>query len=101
MSDETDRATLAAAKAHDDPFAPFATLYDNSTVADTDNAGTAQALAAGFANRLAGAAAVAVITGTIPTAMVVVAMVTKSDADSRTTDIDAAANFGICGSAGC
>ena len=100
MSDEAHWAAAVTAKADDNPFAPFTTGDDDATVADTNNMGATQTLAAGFANSLAGAAALAVVARAIPITETAVSTIAKAEAETGTADFET--DTVVCaGGAGC
>lgn len=101
MSDKPDWAAAVTAEANNNAFTPLATGDDDATVTNTNNMGAAQTLATGFANRLTRAATLDAVAWTIPIAVAMVPMVTKTDAETGTTDMNAAANICIGSRAGC
>ena len=101
MSDEADWAAAVTTEADDDAVTPFAACDDDTAVTYPNNMGAAQTLTAGFANSLARVAAVDAVAWAIVVAETVVTMVSKADAETGTTEVDAAADVGVGCAAGC
>ena len=99
MSDKADWAAAVTAEANNNAFSPLAASDDDATMTDTNNMGAAQALTTGFANCLTRAAALDAVAWTIPIAIAVVTVVAKADAETGTSDMNAAANICIGGGA--
>ncbi|MCJ8309591.1 MAG: hypothetical protein HRU27_11405 [Rhizobiaceae bacterium] len=101
MSDKADWAAAVTAEANNHAVAPFAAGDDDAPVTNTDNMGAAQAFTAGLANGFARVTAVHTVAWAIPIAETVVTVIAKAEAESGTTDIDAAADVGVGSAAGC
>ena len=98
MSDKADWAAAVTAEANNHAVAPFAAGDDDAPVTNTDNMGATQAFTAGLANSFARVTAVHTVAWAIPIAETVVS---KTDAETGATEVDAAADVGVGSAAGC